>query len=112
MGNKPVYWAEQNTFFSWNYKDRTALTKAFTLQVSGRLEGTRHRVTLYRITPEGLMIKTWSQRFRTGGPTSQDKLRMIACNYFIQAARGDPVLRNRLTIEEAIEAAQQIIEAE
>lgn len=109
MANKPEYWAELDTFLPWNYKDRTMLSQAFTLQVSGSLTGVRQKATLYRITPEGRLVRAWSQRFEVKKGTAPASARYKALLLFIDAAKKDPKVSRRVTIQDAVETAEGIL---
>lgn len=109
MANKPEYWAELDTLLPWNYKNRTMLSQAFTLQASGSLAGTRQKVTLYRITPEGRLVRTWSQRFEVKKGTAPGSARYKALLLFVEAARKDPKVSRRVTIQDAVETAENIL---
>ena len=109
MQNRPEYWAELNTFLPWRYRHRTALSPAFTLQVSGSLSGTRQKATLYRIKPEGRLVRTWSQKFDVRKGTAPGSARYKALLLFVEASRKDPKVSRRVTIQDAMETAEAIL---
>lgn len=112
MANKPVYWADLPAFLPGHYRQRTMLSQAFTLQFSGSVRGARQRVTLYRITPEGRLVRTWSMGFQVRKGSAPSSARYKALNLFLEAAEKDPRLTRRLTIGDAIEGAKAALEAQ
>lgn len=112
MANKtgmPVYWADLPTLLPWNYKHRTALSQAFTLQVSGRLDGPSHRAALYRITPEGRLVGVWHEKFEVRKGTAPRSARYKALKLFLEAAENDPKVARRVTIHDAVDTARAIL---
>ena len=108
MAEKTAYWSRLPTF-PGRYKYRTSLSQAFTLQVSGRRDGTRHATSLYLVSPEGAMRRIWSKGFSTAGAETPDTLKAMACSCFVRAAQSDPELKDRLTIDQAADAAASIL---
>ncbi len=110
MANRPVYWSDLPTLLPWKYKHRTALSQAFTLQVSGALDGARQKAILYRITPEGRLVRAWSQRFEVRKGTAPGSARYKALQLFLEAAEKDPKVSRRATIQDAVAGARTILE--
>lgn len=110
MANRPVYWAELPAMLPWRYRHRTALSQAFTLQVSGNISGTAQRVTLYRIRPEGGLRRVWSEKFEVRKGTAPQSARYKALKLFLDAAEKNPKVAGRVTIQDAVDTATSILE--
>lgn len=109
MGNiiMPVFWADLRSWLPGTYRCRTALSPAFTLQVSGRRRGGRCKAVLYSVSPKGCLRRIWSCRFI--GAKGFDSDRLGAVSLFIDAAARDPRLSGRHAIDDAVKRAEYIL---
>lgn len=100
----PRYWALQPVLFPWDYRMRTALTDCYTLQVSGREGGRRHRATLYCLTLVGKLRPVWSRSFALDGDTSVDAAQAMALYLLRHMLRTDKAHLKKINAVSSVEA--------